>query len=112
MIELSYLDSMTGGDRDMKTTMLDMILAEIPTEIANMNTAYSNQNWRSLFDVSHKMKTTLSFVGNEAMTKANYEIEKATRLESDLETVAPNLNILNQHLTPVLEHLKIARVQS
>lgn len=78
-IDLSYLDLMSDGDSDMKATMLEMLLEEIPTEIKKMDVLCKTGDLRELREVSHKMKSTLAFVGNKEMTLANQTIEEISK---------------------------------
>ena len=66
---------MTDGDADMKKTMLDILFEELPAEIDLLSKHYAAASWEDLKSVSHKLKSTLSFVGNEKMTAANSQIE-------------------------------------
>ncbi len=75
-LNLDYLDLMADGDDDMKATMVEMLVEEIPEEMEKMKQAYDAADWRELREVSHKMKSTLAFVGNDAMTEANKEVEE------------------------------------
>ena len=74
-LELSYLELMSDGDPDMKLTMVEMLIEELPVELAKMKTHLENLEWDQLGDVSHKMKSTLAFVGNDSLTNANKDIE-------------------------------------
>lgn len=74
-LNLDYLDMMADGDDDMKATMIEMLVEEIPEEMEKMKQLYADTDWNELREVSHKMKSTLGFVGNGAMTAANGEIE-------------------------------------
>jgi HPt (histidine-containing phosphotransfer) domain-containing protein len=75
MINLDYMDMMSDGDADMKKVMLEMLMEEIPQELQRMREAHASADWNGLASVSHKMKSTLAFVGNDAMTSANKELE-------------------------------------
>lgn len=86
-IQLDYLETMTDGDPDMMQTMLDMLIMEIPEEIEKMNVALAAQDWEELFQLSHKMKTTLSFIGNEEIIEANKTVEHNARHRENLDTV-------------------------
>jgi len=74
-LNLDYLNMMSDGDDDMKATMIEMLVEEIPEEMEKMKQLHAEANWNELREVSHKMKSTLGFVGNDAMTEANKEIE-------------------------------------
>lgn len=75
-LNLDYLELMADGDDDMKATMIEMLVEEIPEEMAKMKQVYEAADWNELREVSHKMKSTLAFVGNDAMTEANAEMEE------------------------------------
>lgn len=84
-IDLSYLDLMADGDREMKKTMLGMLLEEPAEEMERMREHAKNEDWEALHQVSHKMKSTLSFVGNEEMTELNKKIEINARKTTETE---------------------------
>lgn len=74
-LNLDYLELMTDGDADMKKMMLDILFEELPQEIELLSTHYSSQNWDDLKSIAHKLKSTLTFIGNDKMTIANTQIE-------------------------------------
>lgn len=78
-INLDYLDTMSGGDTDTMQQMLEMLIEEIPTEITKMQDAVVSEDWEEVFQISHKLKTTLAFIGNDKMTTINQKIEHGTR---------------------------------
>ncbi|MEM8528672.1 MAG: Hpt domain-containing protein, partial [Bacteroidota bacterium] len=84
-INLSYLDLMADDDLKMKKLMLEMLLKEIPSELKRMSQLYRQHNWSDLRRASHKMTTTLSFVGNPTLSNANRSIENIAKREEDLE---------------------------
>lgn len=82
-INLEYLELMADGDESMKKIMLEMLLEELPVELQKMRGQLDANDWEGLKSTSHKMKSTLSYVGNEEMTVANSEIEKITKDSGD-----------------------------
>jgi HPt (histidine-containing phosphotransfer) domain-containing protein len=110
-INLDYLDLMSDGDKEMKMTMLEMLLEELPEEMDMMKSLHAARNWDELCKVSHKMKSTLAFVGNEAMSSANKQIEFFTKNGTDLDRIDGLIATLEKHLPPVVEELKKAAGQ-
>lgn len=103
-INLDYIDLMTDGDNDMKATMLEMLLEEIPTELEKMRAHLDGQEWEDLFKAAHKMKSTLSFIGNDGMTQANTAMEHNAKQEENLDKIPQYLSVLeNTYLNAVLE---------
>ncbi|MEM6317878.1 MAG: Hpt domain-containing protein [Bacteroidota bacterium] len=89
-LNLDYLELMADGDDDMKQTMIEMLLEEVPEEMDKMRDAHANQNWSELREVSHKMKSTLAFIGNDVMTEANKTVEEIAK-EADGVEALPEL---------------------
>lgn len=106
---LTYLRLMADDDADMVITMIDMLLEELPTEFDKMVALYESANWGELAKVCHKMKSTLSFVGNEEMTKANREVELAAKHEQKLDQIPGHLTVMSRLLPAVLEELEAAK---
>ena len=86
-INLNYLDEMSYGDAELKKTMLDMLFEEVPVELEKMRRLTDEQQWEELSSVSHKMKSTVAFVGNDALTEANRQIELSAKSGSDTDSI-------------------------
>jgi HPt (histidine-containing phosphotransfer) domain-containing protein len=105
-IQLDYLETMTDGDSDMMQTMLDMLIIEIPEEMEKMKIALAANDLEELFQLSHKMKTTLSFIGNEDMIEANKKLEHNSRHVENVETIPTLVHILDDLAVKVVEELQ------
>ena len=103
---LDYLRLMADGDEEMVQTMLGMLLEELPEEVEKIKQLNQEQDWAELSKVSHKLKSTLAFVGNEVMANANKEIELLSKNNEDLHRIASLLETLETYLPPVLAELK------
>lgn len=105
-INLEYLNMMADGDDEMKKVMLSMLFEEMPIELETMASLLAKEDWTELSAVCHKMKSTLSFVGNEAMTKANTTLEILTKTAEDTDTYPELLDTITQTWPKVLVELK------
>lgn len=108
-VQLEYLESMTDGDAEMMQTMLDMLIAEIPEEIGKMRESLVQKNWEEMFQISHKMKTTLSFVGNETMININKTLEHCSRHEVSIDEIPALVQQLDELSIKVVEELQMVR---
>ena len=99
-INLSYLHLMADNDPGMVRTMLKMLLEELPFELGKMRHFASNEQWSELRATSHKMKSTLAFVGNEKLITTNRKIEQyaqdGTNLE-DIPDLISNVESMTDH---------------
>lgn len=104
-IDLSYLEMMADGDDFMKKTMLDMLIEELPAEVEKLRKAYLEQDGEDLKQVAHKMKSTLAFIGHDAMTEANATLEAIGKENADLQRATRHLEVMETHTPPVLAAL-------
>ncbi len=107
-INLSYLEQMCDGDQEMRHTMLGMILQELPDEIKKLKPLCAQKNWSELHAISHKLKSTLSFVGNDVMTDINKKIELNSKLGLELDGIENLIKSLLTALPNVITDLKSA----
>lgn len=105
-INLSYMDLMADGDDLIKKVMLEMLLEELPTEFEKILQAAHKQDFDLLRRTSHKMKTTLSFVGNQSLSEANTTIERIARYHTNLDTLSDLLTTIEHIYPTVVEALR------
>lgn len=105
-INLDYLDLMSDGDDDMKKVMIEMLLEEVPMEVDKMNQAHQLGDWNQLKEVSHKLKSTLAFLGNPTLTTSNERVETIAKTENDLAALPNLLEAITATYPKVLDELK------
>jgi len=105
-INLDYLNMMADGDDEMKKVMLGMLFEEVPLELVKMTEQCAAGNWADLSATCHKMKSTLSFVGNDAMTEANKTLEILSKTGEDTETYTGFIQTLHDMWPKVKEELQ------
>ena len=105
-INLEYMEMMSEGDSSMKKVMIEMLMEELPQEIDKMDALVKDRNWNELMSVSHKMKSTLAFVGNENMTEANKQIESLSKEGSNTDSIPELLESLKNLYPKVLNELQ------
>ena len=116
-IDLSYLELMSDGDADMKGILLDMLLTEPAGEFEKMQQLAATRNWDELKQVSHKMKSTLPYIGFEELTETNKKIDKilwerqntGISDEAIAETIPKMVNTVSELYTKSLPELQDAR---
>jgi HPt (histidine-containing phosphotransfer) domain-containing protein len=107
-INLNYLHTMSDQDPEMVATVLGMLIAELPVEVAKLDKLISSKNWTEVHLVSHKLKSTLSFVGSEEMTKYNTAIMDSAKRQSSLGDIKTWSNQLVALLPVVMTELNTA----
>lgn len=79
LFDLAYLHSMTGGDPDMRDTLLDLLREELPRERNTLLKAVDDEDVHAIFQASHSLKSTLAYTGNRQAMDINTRLESATR---------------------------------
>ncbi len=105
-INLEYMELMADGDDSMKKIMLEMLLDELPSELEKMRTLTQENDWDRLGKVSHKMKSTLAYVGNDDMTVSNKTIETICKTCENVEEVPNLVTVLETNFQKVLPELQ------
>ncbi len=98
-INLEYMEMMADGDESMKKIMLEMLVDELPQEIDKLSELCQAGNWPDVGAISHKLKSTLAFVGNDEMTNANKNIESYAKDNSNVALI-PDLVLTLKKLCP------------
>lgn len=75
-IDLSYMDLIIDGDKEMKIEMLQLLMIEPKEEIKKLWELLAMNDYDSIAKVCHKMKSTLAFVGNDTLTNINFEMNR------------------------------------
>lgn len=108
-INFEYLETMTGRDADMMNQMIKMLIDEIPTEIVKMQESVASKDWEEVFQISHKLKTTLAFIGNTDITSLNKTIEHCSRNQVEMKEIPPMVEQLSELSEPIMNELKTAK---
>ncbi len=107
-IDLEYIDSMSGGDADMRNTLLDMLVEELPRERAVLAEAVEKADIPAIFQASHSLKSTLAYTGNADVIRLNEGIEESSRQgqwtvedRERVKVLLERMNLLVEALTAI-----------
>lgn len=104
-INLSYLEDITGGDREMMLEMLDLFINDIPAQVNIIKELSQNKDLINLGSEAHKLKPTLQYVGLFEMfelVKGLEALSKSGKYSNDLETIVMKLEELSNQCIPLL----------
>ena len=80
LLDLSYLDMISGGNSELKRKIIQMLIDETPDELYNLKQFTREKNWKRVRAVSHKMKAGLTYLG------LTHALEWAKRIEENAGT--------------------------
>lgn len=86
LLDLSFLDEATGGDIELKTKLIEIILREAPDELDNMEQYCAEKNWDRLRAVAHKFKSNVTYMGLNQISETvkNIQLYAETRQHLDI----------------------------
>jgi len=83
VINLEYLEELSGGDKVFKKSMVEQFLQQVPDELKAIQDAFSKSNYGEVAQIAHNMKTSISFMGlTEKLNPSLDYIENNARIES------------------------------
>ncbi len=107
-INLEYLGQMTEGDQALERDMLNVLVKELQAEIPKMRGLQAAGSWRELAQVSHRLKTSLTYAGNPGLSRVNAEIETIAGQGTGVDKVPALLAALEAAVPGVIAELQTA----
>lgn len=62
-VDFSFLQSLSGGDKNVIKEVLALFELEVPKYFAELDKAYEIKDWESLANVAHKAKSSFALMG-------------------------------------------------
>jgi HPt (histidine-containing phosphotransfer) domain-containing protein len=82
---LTYLKTITEGNKEILREMIEIFLMEVPVYISNLNNYYHSGQFEALGREAHKAKSSLQIVGMTELEKEMKIIELKVQEGADLE---------------------------
>ncbi|MFD2532874.1 Hpt domain-containing protein [Gracilimonas halophila] len=106
VIDLSYLENMTGGDNEVMIEMINLLLTETPKHLDNIKKAQDDKNWAQLRSEAHKVKPMFLYVGLSELNQICKDLEDNAKNEADLESNAELITRLETGFNDIVDDLK------
>ncbi|HIB38130.1 Hpt domain-containing protein [Mesonia sp.] len=101
---LSYINQLSGGDKEFETKLISIVKKELPEEIYTYNLNLKNKNFELAADNVHKLKHKISILGLELCYQLAIDYEDDLR-EQNLSRKNEFENVL-QAMINFIEELK------
>ncbi len=106
MLNLNYLDRITGGNDNLRRQILELLLSETPEELQRLEEHTREQNWPRVRGVAHKMKSSATYMGL-SQTLANLkQIEENANAQINVEVIPSLVSEASKNLNRALQELK------
>ena len=74
-IDLTYLNSVTDGNKEFIIELIDIIKTQLPEFIEDLNTALAAKDYETLSKTAHKAKSTIAIMGLASLTETLNKLE-------------------------------------
>lgn len=106
-LDLSYLETMSGGDLKTMKSLLEALLKELNDNRLMARRLCDQKDWTGLERFCHHYKSTLSFSGDGALMGANMKLwDIAKEGGSDPTLLNNQLNLLERNSQKVAQEVK------
>lgn len=106
VIHLDLLNQIAGDDPAFIRICIELFLREMPENLQRLNTGIANCDWETIRTTSHKMKTSLNYMGMDEHRLAAVNIEKLAREKRDLDCIKSNAQLVTSGCKKAFEELK------
>ncbi len=96
---LRYLSEMMGGKKHLIKEIIDVFLKQVPEELQSINDAITKQNYATIKNVAHTMKSSVSIMGISVLASILQEMEDLAATTADTDNCRyEKIKELNQKL--------------
>lgn len=110
ILDLQFLEETTGGDAELKTMLIEIILREAPDELAQMENFCSEQNWARLGAIAHKFKSNITYMGLHSIAETIKNIQLYAEQRSHLDELPQMVETVKTLCEKALQELKAMNV--
>lgn len=110
-LDLSYLNTISGGDKAFINDMLKMFLNTTFPEIELLKKHANDQAWELFGSTAHKMKAPIQMLGVPVVSDLVLELEQIGKHRTDLDTVPSKVQTLEGYIKE-LERQITAMIQA
>lgn len=101
MIDLSFLQQFSGGDKAKMSKYIGMFLKSYPSALQAIDDKLAAQDWSGLRTAAHSLKPQLNYMGAKTMQELAKEIEYSAGEGKDLEKLPGMVSDLKKGVVQV-----------
>lgn len=106
IINFEYLDTLTGGQVDVKITFLETLIRDMPKEVAKLYNDYEHRDWEKVKQSAHKLKSTCGYLGLTENTELCRTVENNAWEQKNLDEIGNQIKKIDEVCKIAHEQLK------
>ena len=108
-VDLSYLEEITSGDKDVMLEMIGLFIRDIPKQVEAIAGFAASRDLKGLAAESHRLKPTLQYAGLTQMHEYNLKLETIGKSGEYSEEIPDLVDKLEAELKAMLPELVAAQ---
>lgn len=105
-IDLSYLNTVAGGDAAFVTEMLSMFLSSAPVDVQNIITHYNDNNLELMSSAAHKIKAPIQMLAEHVLADVVIKIEQIGKHNEGVEQLPELITQLQSRIALTLTEVQ------
>ncbi len=103
MLDLTKLEQMLGGNKEMAQKFLSIFKEQTPTQLIEMRTAIASDDWDQASITAHAIKSQCKYLGLAELAEQALRIEKLAESKEQL-SLLPGLGaLLEEQIRSLIE---------
>jgi len=84
VINMSYLDSISNGDKKFIQELIDLFFEQIPDYQSKLNSLNESKDWNNLARIAHKAKSAIIMMGMNDLALELKKLEENAKEEKNI----------------------------
>lgn len=105
-IDLTYLNEISGGDKEFIDEMIQTFLEETPKELVIMEQQLATTDWVELSKTAHKLKSSIKMFGMNELRDEVLHIEQSGKNSENLDTLGEQVVHFMDHCREGMDELR------
>lgn len=105
-IDLTYLDTVSGGDKQFIRDILELFLTSTMADTTLLKEAIHRNDWAATASAAHKIKSSVNMLGNPEASALVASIEGNARNQEGVDNIASDYSALENKLFEMAEAIR------
>ena len=103
---LDKVNEMAEGDQDFVLSVVSVFVEEVPTDLADLESAIAEKNYEQVYKLSHKIKPNVDLLGMEQTRATALELETLGKNEGNMSEIEAKFPLLKKDVEQVVSELQ------
>jgi HPt (histidine-containing phosphotransfer) domain-containing protein len=104
--DLTYLRSVSKGNVSFEQRMLNTFIQQTSSDMQKLRQALSEKDWNTIYQIAHKMKPSLHFVGIQVLQSDVHTLEIIAKQNQDPDKITELISRISTLMEMAIEEIK------